>query len=224
MEINRQVNRYIATQGPLRETQDDFWLMLWEQHVPLVVMVTPLEEKGRNKCHKYWPEAHETPLHVFGLFHVTLVAQSESRAVTERLFSLKDDKEERVVTHLQYLAWPDHGVPDRDQDFLELVARVRRVRQVSPQPVVVHCRYTCYKCHSQVIDLSLSAGIGRTGVLVLMETGLCLLEAREPLFPLELLRTMRDQRAMLIQTAQQFRFVCEALLRAYQLVTCPLIQ
>lgn len=46
-----------------------------------------------------------------------------------------------------------------------------------------------------------SAGIGRTGVLILFETAICLIEANQPVYPLEILKSMRDQRAMLIQTA-----------------------
>ena len=53
------------------------------------------------------------------------------------------------------------------------------------EPTVVHC----------------SAGIGRTGVLILMETAQCLIEANEPIYPLDIVRAMRDQRAMMIQTA-----------------------
>ena len=45
-----------------------------------------------------------------------------------------------------------------------------------------------------------SAGIGRTGVLITMETAMCLIEANQPVHPLSIVRQMRDQRAMLIQT------------------------
>lgn len=60
-----------------------------------------------------------------------------------------------------------------------------------------------------------SAGIGRTGVLILMETGICLIETNQAIYPLELVRIMRNQRAMLIQTCSQFYFVCKALLHVY---------
>lgn len=45
-----------------------------------------------------------------------------------------------------------------------------------------------------------SAGIGRTGVLITMETALTLLDAARPVFPLDIVRTLRDQRAMMVQT------------------------
>lgn len=85
---------------------------------------------------------------------------------------------------MQYIAWPDHGVPDSPQQFLKFTQDVRDNRK-DDNPVIVHC----------------SAGIGRTGVLVLMETALCLMEASEPIYPLEIVKTMREQRAMMIQNA-----------------------
>lgn len=86
---------------------------------------------------------------------------------------------------MQYVAWPDHGVPESPAQFLSFTSRVRETRKGDDSPVVVHC----------------SAGIGRTGVLVLMETALCLIEATEPVYPLEIVKTMREQRAMMIQNA-----------------------
>ncbi|OWJ99973.1 hypothetical protein Celaphus_00015956, partial [Cervus elaphus hippelaphus] len=67
-----------------------------------------------------------------------------------------------------------------------------------------------------------SAGIGRTGVLITMETAMCLIECNQPVYPLDIVRTMRDQRAMMIQTPvsttylSQYRFVCEAILKVYE--------
>lgn len=84
---------------------------------------------------------------------------------------------------MQYIAWPDHGVPESPSLFLKFTELVREARQGSAAPVVVHC----------------SAGIGRTGALVLMETAMCLMEAGEPVYPLDIVQTMREQRAMMIQ-------------------------
>ncbi|NWS50870.1 PTN3 phosphatase, partial [Probosciger aterrimus] len=93
-------------------------------------------------------------------------------------------EQHHTVTHLQYVAWPDHGVPDDSMDFLEFVACMRPKR-VKNEPVLVHC----------------SAGIGRTGVLVTMETAMCLIERNQPVYPLDIVRKMRDQRAMMVQTS-----------------------
>jgi len=52
-----------------------------------------------------------------------------------------------------------------------------------------------------------SAGIGRTGVLITMETAMCLIEANQPVYPLNIVRQMRDQRAMLIQTSVSLTYM-----------------
>ncbi|XP_075741209.1 tyrosine-protein phosphatase non-receptor type 4-like isoform X2 [Rhipicephalus microplus] len=193
------VNRYIATQGPLPNTTIDFWEMVWEQQCTLVVMLTTLVERGRIKCHKYWPDLYETD--TYGHLQVSCVRQKETPSFAFREFTLinTQNREERHITHMQYLAWPDHGVPEEASEFLGFVQRVRKSRDGMVEPTVVHC----------------SAGIGRTGVLTLMETAMCLIEANEPVYPLDLTRDMRDQRAMLIQTSSQYKFVCEAILKVY---------
>nr|XP_022305443.1 tyrosine-protein phosphatase non-receptor type 4-like isoform X3 [Crassostrea virginica] len=193
------VNRYIAAQGPLPKTCTDFWQMVWEQHSSLVVMLTTKVEKGRVKCHQYWPEMYETM--DYGLLQITCVKEEETSSFAFREFNLThvETSEERHISHMQYIAWPDHNVPDDPADFLEFVLKVRQRRMGMVEPTIVHC----------------SAGIGRTGVLITMETAMCLIEANQPVYPLSIVRQMRDQRAMLIQTATQYKFVCEAILKVY---------
>ncbi|XP_051154879.1 tyrosine-protein phosphatase non-receptor type 4 isoform X3 [Leptopilina boulardi] len=193
------INRYIATQGPLSSTVADFWQMVLEAGSTLVVMLTTLVERGRTKCHQYWPLLNET----LTLRNLTLTSTSEKVEDTFvfREFILRDINtgEERDITHMQYCGWPDHGVPNDWRQFTTFTERVRAARTGIVEPAVVHC----------------SAGIGRTGVLVLMETALCLIEANQPVYPLDIVRSMRDQRAMMIQNASQYRFVCEAVHKAY---------
>jgi len=193
-------NRYIATQGPLSDTTQDFWTMVWEQKSTLIVMVTPLIENDFIKCHKYWPDLNET-MKLQDDLKLTCIKQSESNIMVERKFNLMKSGKKRVITHLLYKQWPDHGVPEDSTHFHQLINTVRRCRlSMNNEPIIVHC----------------SAGIGRTGVLILMETALCLMEQNLPVYPLELLKTMRDQRARLIQTTIQFSFVLQAIYDIYQ--------
>lgn len=68
------INRYIATQGPLSSTVTDFWQMVLEAGSTLVVMLTTLIERGRAKCHQYWPGLEET----LTLRNLTLQCTSET--------------------------------------------------------------------------------------------------------------------------------------------------
>lgn len=191
--------RYIAAQGPLPQTCTHFWQTVWEQQTHTIIMLTTLTERGRTKCHQYWP--HPPEVRDYGHLRVSCHSEECNLAYVTRKFTLTHKKrgEERAVTHLQYVAWPDHGVPDDPSDFLLFISSVRERRR-GEEPLMVHC----------------SAGIGRTGVLITMETALTLLDQGRPVFPLDIVKTLRDQRAMMVQTTCQFQFVCEAILRVYK--------
>ncbi|XP_045874918.1 tyrosine-protein phosphatase non-receptor type 4 isoform X3 [Meles meles] len=152
------------------------------------------------KCHQYWPEPTESSS--YGCYQVTCHSEEGNTAYIFRKMTLfnQEKNESRQLTQIQYIAWPDHGVPDDSSDFLDFVCHVRNKRAGKEEPIVVHC----------------SAGIGRTGVLITMETAMCLIECNQPVYPLDIVRTMRDQRAMMIQTPSQYRFVCEAILKVYE--------
>ncbi|XP_078109105.1 tyrosine-protein phosphatase non-receptor type 3 isoform X2 [Sander vitreus] len=191
--------RYVAGQGPLPQTCTHFWQTVWEQQIHTIIMLTTLTERGRTKCHQYWP--HPPEVKDYGHMRVKCHSEECNLAYVTRQFTLKHTQrgEERAVTHLQYVAWPDHGVPDDPSDFLLFISSVRERRR-GEEPLMVHC----------------SAGIGRTGVLITMETALTLLDEGRPMFPLDVVKTLRDQRAMMVQTTCQFQFVCEAILQVYK--------
>ncbi|KAH7883981.1 hypothetical protein F5I97DRAFT_1813161 [Phlebopus sp. FC_14] len=54
--------RYIATQGPLPATYVDFWTLVWEQNVHVIVMLTREVENAMVKCGSYWTDTHFGPL------------------------------------------------------------------------------------------------------------------------------------------------------------------
>ncbi|CAG4956437.1 unnamed protein product [Colias eurytheme] len=213
---------YIATQGPLASTIGDFWQMVWESESSLIVMLTVLAERGRAKCHQYWPKVGTTPLKTSNSLTVLTNSEQNLGHYIRREMVLKDNGgASRNVTQLQYIAWPDHGVPEDSTafiNFIRLCSQLRNHRAVIPTvveelegegeeervlepPMIVHC----------------SAGVGRTGALILAETALELLARRQPLYPLDLVRAMRTQRPMCIQNASQYKFVCESIQSAYSL-------
>lgn len=198
------INYYIACQGPLKSTAKDFWTMVWEQKSTFIVMLTSLVERGRNKCFQYWPNLNSTTQ--FGDWVIKCESEEIKDSFAFRDFVLyKQDKKtsdtkSRKIKHMQYIAWPDHGVPNDSSDFLDFVVKVRQNRVGMDSPSIIHC----------------SAGIGRTGVLITMETAMCLIDQRQAVMPIQIVKSMRDQRAMMIQTSSQFKFVCEAILKVYE--------
>lgn len=85
------INRYIATQGPLPNTVTDFWQMVLESQSTLVVMLTTVVERGRVKCHKYWPSAGEAALEIDTMI-LTCNQETEDDSFAFREFTLKNSK------------------------------------------------------------------------------------------------------------------------------------
>ncbi|XP_062865132.1 tyrosine-protein phosphatase non-receptor type 9 isoform X2 [Trichomycterus rosablanca] len=161
MDGYKTTNAYIATQGPLPKTFGDFWRMVWEQMVLIIVMTTRVMERGRVKCGQYWPlEAGRTE--EYGCFLVRNVHIAVFQDFNLSHLELYNSRtgECREVSHYLYMSWPDFGVPKSASAMLDFRAEVKQrqdlaLRTSYPEwtgpaggpPIVVHC----------------SAGIGRTG-------------------------------------------------------------
>uniref|UniRef100_H3BXM3 Tyrosine-protein phosphatase non-receptor type n=1 Tax=Tetraodon nigroviridis TaxID=99883 RepID=H3BXM3_TETNG len=201
---------YIATQGPLANTCADFWQMVWEQGVNVIAMVTAEEEGGRSKSHRYWPKLgskHNSATH--GKFKVTTKFRTDSGCYATTGLKVKHllSGQERTVWHLQYTDWPEQGCPEYVQGFLSYLEEIQSVRRhtnsmldtsksLNP-PVVVHC----------------SAGVGRTGVVILTELMISCLEHNEPVEVPTMLSELRQQRMLMVQTISQYKFVYQVLIQ-----------
>ncbi|CAH2096440.1 unnamed protein product [Euphydryas editha] len=124
---------YIATQGPLASTVGDFWQMVWESESSLIVMLTVLVERGRTKCHQYWPKVGTIPLKATNTLSVLTNSEQNFGHYIRREMTIKESVSgaTRVVCQLQYVAWPDHGVPDDAAAFVaftRLCAQLRNRR------------------------------------------------------------------------------------------------
>ncbi|XP_025048259.1 tyrosine-protein phosphatase non-receptor type 14 isoform X3 [Alligator sinensis] len=204
---------YIATQGPLPHTCHDFWQMVWEQGVNVIAMVTAEEEGGRSKSHRYWPKLgskHSSA--TYGKFKVTNKFRTDSGCYATTGLKVKHllSGQERTVWHLQYTDWPDHGCPEEVQGFLSYLEEIQSVRRHTNSvldssnncnpPIVVHC----------------SAGVGRTGVVILTELMIGCLEHNEKVDVPVMLRRLREQRMFMIQTIAQYKFVYQVLIQFLQ--------
>uniref|UniRef100_A0A8C3B2B8 Receptor-type tyrosine-protein phosphatase F n=1 Tax=Cyclopterus lumpus TaxID=8103 RepID=A0A8C3B2B8_CYCLU len=193
----RKQNAYIATQGPLPETLSDFWRMVWEQRSNTIVMMTRLEEKSRVKCDQYWPSrGTET----YGMIQVTMLDTVELATYSVRTFALykNGSSEKREVRQFQFMAWPDHGVPEYPTPILAFLRRVKACNPSDAGPMVVHC----------------SAGVGRTGCFIVIDAMLERMKHEKSVDIYGHVTCMRAQRNYMVQTEDQYIFIHEALLEA----------
>ncbi|XP_019357004.1 PREDICTED: receptor-type tyrosine-protein phosphatase F isoform X7 [Gavialis gangeticus] len=193
----RKQNAYIATQGPLPETLSDFWRMVWEQRTATIVMMTRLEEKSRVKCDQYWPSrGTET----YGMIQVTLLDTVELATYMVRTFALykNGSSEKRELRQFQFMAWPDHGVPEYPTPILAFLRRVKACNPPDAGPMVVHC----------------SAGVGRTGCFIVIDAMLERMKHEKTVDIYGHVTCMRSQRNYMVQTEDQYIFIHEALLEA----------
>ncbi|XP_057697022.1 protein tyrosine phosphatase receptor type Fa isoform X3 [Corythoichthys intestinalis] len=213
----RKQNAYIATQGPLPDTLGDFWRLVWEQRAATIVMMTRLEEKSRVgpgsrwrgpgpgsrvdflqvKCDQYWPSrGTET----YGMIQVTLLDTVDLATYSVRTFALykSGSSERREVRQFQFLAWPDHGVPEHPAPTLAFLRRVKACNPPDAGPTVVHC----------------SAGVGRTGCFVVIDAMLERIRHERSVDVYGHVTCVRSQRNYMVQTEEQYVFIHEALLEA----------
>ncbi|XP_049745006.1 tyrosine-protein phosphatase non-receptor type 18 [Elephas maximus indicus] len=184
---------YIATQGPLPHTLLDFWRLVWEFEVKVILMACREIEQGQKKCERYWAQEQEQLK--IGLFSVILTKAMQVNAdIMLRTLQVTFQEKSRSVHQLQFISWPDHGVPNNPDCVLTMVEEARRLQGSGPGPLCVHC----------------SAGCGRTGVLCTVDyvRQLLLTQTIPPNFSLyDVVLEMRKQRPSAIQTEEQYRFV-----------------
>ncbi|XP_035273500.1 receptor-type tyrosine-protein phosphatase delta-like isoform X35 [Anguilla anguilla] len=124
----RQQKAYISTQGPLAETTEDFWRMLWEHNSTIVVMLTKLREMGREKCHQYWPAERSAR---YQYFVVDPMAEYNMPQYILREFKVTDarDGQSRTVRQFQFTDWPEQGVPKSGEGFIDFIGQVHKTKE-----------------------------------------------------------------------------------------------
>ncbi|XP_068590186.1 receptor-type tyrosine-protein phosphatase beta [Cebidichthys violaceus] len=191
---NNYRREYMASQGPLPGTKDDFWRMVWEHGVYNVVMVTQCVEKGRVKCDQYWPADRE-PLY-YGELVIQMLSESVLPEWTIREFKITSESGcsyPRVLRHFHYTVWPDHGVPESTQSLIQFVRTVRDYVDRSPSTgaTVVHC----------------SAGVGRTGTFMALDRVLQQLDSKGTIDLYGCVFDLRLHRQHMVQTECQYSFL-----------------
>ncbi|VVC24819.1 Hypothetical protein CINCED_3A017850 [Cinara cedri] len=193
----RQRGAYIATQGPLQITTDDFWRMLWEHNSTIVVMLTKLHEMGREKCYQYWPSERSVR---YDTFVVEPTTEYNMPHYILREFKVTDtiDNGSRTIRQFQFTDWPEQGVPKSAEGFIDFIGQVHKTKTQFGQegPITVHC----------------SGGVGRTGVFVSLSIVLERMQCEGVIDLFQTIRILRTQRPAMVQTEEQYQFCYQAAL------------
>ncbi|XP_064788023.1 receptor-type tyrosine-protein phosphatase S-like isoform X4 [Oncorhynchus masou masou] len=193
----RQQRGYMATQGPLAETTEDFWRMLWEHNSTIVVMLTKLREMGREKCHQYWPAERSAR---YQYFVVDPMAEYNMPQYILREFKVTDarDGQSRTVRQFQFTDWPEQGVPKSGEGFIDFIGQVHKTKEQFGQdgPISVHC----------------SAGVGRTGVFITLSIILERMRYEGAVDIFQTVKMLRTQRPAMVQTEDEYQFSYQATL------------
>ncbi|KAL3059049.1 hypothetical protein OYC64_011059 [Pagothenia borchgrevinki] len=194
----RQKDSYIASQGPLQHTTEDFWRMIWEWRSCSIVMLTELEERGQEKCAQYWPSDGAV---VYGDISIEIKREEESESYTVRDLVVTNSRENkaRAVRQFHFHGWPEVGIPADGKGMINIIAAVQKQQQQSGNhPITVHC----------------SAGAGRTGTFCALSTVLERVKAEGILDVFQTVKSLRLQRPHMVQTLEQYEF-CYKVVQEY---------
>ncbi|XP_048256337.1 uncharacterized protein LOC124122701 isoform X2 [Haliotis rufescens] len=190
--------KYIATQGPLPHTVVDFWEMIWQQNVPVIVMLANIIEDGRRRCEPYWPNEPGEDSKTFGPWKITVADSCPLADLTIRTLKMRKGAVEKTVKHVHYMVWPDKDVPDNTMSLVDLRNKVRTFCDFAEGPMVVHC----------------SAGVGRTGTLIALDSLIQDAETRSKVDIYGCVWRLRNFRVSMVQTQSQYVFLHDCILDA----------
>lgn len=192
-------SKVIATQAPLSNTIDEFWMMVWENRVRVIVMLTKLTERRKVKANCYWPS--EGNINQYGKISVHSKKVKLCDNFIIRRFTISNGESNRKIYQIQYTSWPDFGVPDSSSSIIELLhnvdlqlERLHVKRSKKRVRVLCHC----------------SAGIGRCGTLLAIQSAIEKILSGTPITNVnisQIVSELRTQRSGIVQTKDQYSFV-----------------
>ena len=192
---------WIVTQGPMDNTIEDFWRMVWQEDIRLVVMLTKTFEVVRLMCSQYWPLHMNSPEN-YGIFQVELIKEERYAHFKVRHMILRcpseGNGESRSIVQFHYTSWPLSAQPD-NAHLLLFHRHISTHMQSNPcneeRPALVHCH----------------DGGGRAGTFLAIEANLSLAESRNLIDILGTVKWLHQQRAKLVSHPGFYRLIYDIL-------------
>ncbi|XP_045392277.1 receptor-type tyrosine-protein phosphatase C isoform X2 [Lemur catta] len=197
----------IAAQGPLKETVGDFWQMIFQRKVKVVVMLTELMQGDQEICAQYWGEEKQT----YGDIEVDLKDTNRSSAYTLRVFELRHSKrkDSRTVHQYQYTNWNVEQLPAEPKELISMIQTLKQKlpKKNSPEghkyhksaPLLVHCR----------------DGSQQTGIVCALLNLLESAETEEVVDVFQVVKSLRKARPGMVSTFEQYQFLYDVIASTY---------
>ncbi|CAD8131442.1 unnamed protein product [Paramecium pentaurelia] len=189
-DINNWERKYIATQGPLKQSVQDFWHMIWTNNVGVIIMLCKLFDRQRIQCERYWPSDQA----IYGPYQIDKISCQESnKEVFESSLIMKSKQKQHQISHYQWCDWPDFGIVKEDSyQVLDWLAGIANEAAQDNKIPVIHC----------------SAGVGRTGTfLAICHIKQLLIKNDAQISIFSIVRRLREQRPFLVQSVQQYEMI-----------------
>lgn len=183
---------YITTQGPLKETVGDFWRLVWDHKCHFIVMVTQLEENGKEMSAQYWPSEGTAE---YAMMSVTKVKEKKLEEYTVRKFVINKNNAEAsdqtTVTQFQYLSWPDCQLLRNVSQLLNMMEKLKSKQMKSEtKSVIVMC----------------SDGIHRCGIFCAISIIIEALETEQVVDVFQVVRALRLQNPLFLNSLEEYKF------------------
>uniref|UniRef100_A0A8C3IZH6 Receptor-type tyrosine-protein phosphatase C n=1 Tax=Chrysemys picta bellii TaxID=8478 RepID=A0A8C3IZH6_CHRPI len=197
----------IATQGPLPETINDFWQMIFQRKVKVIVMLTELKQGDQQLCAQYWGEGKQT----YEGIEVEMKDVNLSSSYTIRAFDVTHvkRKETRNVYLYQYHKWNGLDLPENPKDLVNMILNLKQklaAKSVTEDsrcsrsvPIVIHCR----------------DGSEQTGVFCALLTLLESAETEDVIDVFQVVKSLRRARPGMVPTFEQYQFLYDTISSIY---------
>ena len=180
---------FISTQGPIDDSIDDFWEMIFEYDCKIILMLCSEIEGGRKKCSEYWKSKNS-------IFKIEYKEEKKKDLIIRNI-TISKDKISKNVTQIQYKGWPDHGIPRIEEAYDSFIYMIDFIiKNNNNCPVVTHC----------------SAGVGRTGTFLSIYNLAIEIDKKKNNKIIEfsifnVVRKLKEMRMYLVQNDLQYFFV-----------------
>ncbi|NXU74523.1 PTPRC phosphatase, partial [Oreotrochilus melanogaster] len=196
----------IATQAPLQETISDFWQMVFQRKVKVIVMLTELKEGDRELCAQYWGEEKQT----YDVIEVQMTDVNSCPSYTTRAFDVTHvkTKETQKVYQYQYHKWSGFDVPENPKDLVSMVLHLKQKlpdrpltedKSIRSVPLVVHCY----------------DGSQQTGVFCALMTLLESAEIEKVVDVFQVVKALRRTRLGMVSTFEHYQFLYDTIASTY---------